>query len=343
MPRGPAQPGHVHGPPPGLCGRDAVSHRVPGRRGLLPGGPAMKRLGAAVLVTAVGCAPLDVERRTERGPLLRTWSQEKALNERIPFATTQVQWPRLTLSFSSSDICRTEQHGEYAEDIISTHGNTGVAAEVSSGGVFAVLGGTLLVGRSLFSDTPNRSAIDEHGRYGASSRDVATGWGLGLLVVGVPAVVAGIVQLSRSGETRETRKRAELLSLREVPCQPKRVDGVVELAGGPGPQPPPRLTLNGALVLTADEIQRLSFAGLALDGTPVTLEEEDLDRLETFRTCATLLATPVDPQALAGEARSRPDRLRMKRELARGCTTLPGAPAQPLLEAIEGALGSTAL
>ena len=303
----------------------------------------MKRLGAAVLVMAVGCAPLDVERRTERGPLLRTYSQEKALNERIPFATTQVQWPQLTLAFSSSDICRTEQHGEYAEDIISTHSNTGAAAAVSTGGIFTVLGGTLLVGRTLFSDSPNRAAIDERGRYGASSRDVATGWGLGLLIVGVPAVVAGIVQISRSGETRETRKTEALLSLREVPCQAKPVDGVVELAGGSGPQPPPRLTLNGALVLTADEIRELSFVGLALDGTPVTLKEEDLDRLETFRTCATLLATPVDAQALAGEARSHPDRLRMKQELARGCATLPGAPAQPLLEAIEGALGSTAL
>ncbi|MFP2962893.1 hypothetical protein ACLEPN_35265 [Myxococcus sp. 1LA] len=303
----------------------------------------MKRLGAVGLVLAVGCTPLDVERRTERGPLLRTYSQEKALNERIPFATTQVQWPQLTLAFSSSDICRTEQHGEYAEDIISRRYDTGAAAAVSTGGILTVLGGVLLVGRTMFSDSPNRSAIDEKGRYGASSRDVATGWGLGLLIVGVPAVVAGIVQLNRGGETRETRKTDELLSLREVPCQPKPVDGVVELAGGPDPQPPPRLTLNGALVLTADEVRELSFSGLALDGTPVTLEEEDLDRLETFRTCATLLATPVDPQALAGEARSNPDRLRVKRELARGCTRLPGAPAQPLLDAIEGALGSTAL
>ncbi|WP_426749157.1 hypothetical protein [Myxococcus sp. Y35] len=303
----------------------------------------MKRLGAAVLVTAVGCTPLDVERRTERGPLLRTYSQEKALNERIPFATTQVQWPRLTLAFTSADICRTEQHGEYAEDVVSTHYSRGAAAAVSTGGIFTVLGGALLAGRTLFSDTPNRSAIDAEGRYGVSSRDVATGWGVGLLIVGVPAVVAGIVQLARGGETRETRKTDELLTLREVPCQSKPVDGVVELAGGPGPQPPPRLTINGALVLTADEIRELSFIGLALDGTPVTLEEEDLDRLETFRTCATLLASPVDPQALAGEARTQPDRLRVKRELARGCAQLPGAPAQPLLDAIESALGSTEL
>ncbi len=303
----------------------------------------MKQWGAVVLVAAVGCTPLDVERRTERGPLIRTYSQEKALEERIPFATTQVQWPRLTLAFSSADICRTEQHGEYAEDVVSTRYSRGAAAAVSTGGVFTVLGGALLAGRSLFSETPNRYAIDERGRYGASNREVATGWGVGLLIVGVPAVVAGIVQLSRSGETRETRKADELLSLREVPCQPRPVDGVVELAGGPGPQPPPRLTLNGALVLTADEIRELSFAGLALDGTPVTLEEEDLDRLETFRTCATLLSSPVNPEALAGEARTHPDRLRMKRELARDCAKLPGAPAQSLLDAIEGALGRTAL
>ena len=159
-----------------------------------------------------------------------------------------------------------------------------------------------------------------------------------LLIVGVPALVTGIVQLTRGGETRETRKADELVALREVPCQAQPADGIVELAGGNGPPPPPRATSNGTLTLTTDEVRGMTFTGLVLDGTPVLLQEDDRDRLETFRTCATLLSVPVDPRALAREAKEHPERLRMKRGLAQTCTLLPGAPVGPLLEAIDAAL-----
>ncbi|MCP3139172.1 hypothetical protein [Pyxidicoccus xibeiensis] len=302
----------------------------------------MKRLGTAALVLAVGCAPLDVERRTERGAVLRTYTQEKTLGERLPFADVQAQWPQLTVRFTTADICRTEQHAEYAEEVISTRSSPGAAAATSSGAVLAAVGGGLLLGRTLFSDVPDRSSIDREGRFGASSRDVATGWGTGLLILGVPALVAGIVQMARGGEARETRKADELLSLREVPCKPEPADGVVELGGGSGPPPQPRMTSNGALVLTAEEVRGMTFTGLVLDGTPVLLDDDDRDRLETFRTCATLLSIPVNPEALAQEARGHPERVRMRRELTRTCNTLPGAPTGPLLEALDAALGDAA-
>ncbi|MFY2557029.1 hypothetical protein ACN469_05315 [Corallococcus terminator] len=298
----------------------------------------MKRWVASALVLSVGCTPLDMERRTERGPVLRTYLQESQLGERMPFARTEVSWPQLTLRFSTADICRTEQHAEYSEDIITTRSVPGAAGAVSSGGVLTAVGGFLVLGRTLFSDSPDRSAIDRDGRYGASSREVATTWGAVLLSVGVPALVAGLVQLHRGGESKETRKADEMLALREVPCQPQPADGVVELAGGNGPPPEPRATVNGALVLSADEARALSFTGLLLDGAPVLLLDEDRSRMETFRTCASLLAAPVDPEALARQAKTHPDRLRTKRELVRACTTLPGAPAGPLLEAIDSAL-----
>ncbi|NVJ28512.1 hypothetical protein HUW62_45675, partial [Myxococcus sp. AM011] len=207
-----------------------------------------------------------------------------------------------------------------------------------SGGVLTAVGGFLVLGRTLFSNSPDRDGIDREGHYGASSRKVATTWGVVLLSVGLPALVAGIVQLHRGGETKETRKADEMLALREVPCQPQPADGVVELAGGNGPPPEPRATVNGTLVLSAEEARTLSFKGLLLDGAPVLLQDEDLSRMETFRTCAQLLAAPVDPDALAREAKTHPNRLRTKRELVRACTTLPGAPAGPLMEAIDSAL-----
>ena len=300
----------------------------------------MKRAGAAVLVLAVGCAPLDVERRTERGPVLRTYTQEKSLGERQPFADIQAQWPELTVSFTTADICRTEHHEEYSEEIISTYYSRGAAPSVSTGGALTAVGGFLLVGRTLFSDKPRLMAIDRTGHYGASNRELATGWGTALLVLGVPALVTGLVELSRSGEKRETRKMDEMVALREVPCQAQPADGVVELAGGHGPPPPARMTSNAALRLSADEVRGLSFTGLLLDGTPVLLDEEDRDRLETFRTCAILLSAPVNPEALAREAKEHPERLRMRRGLARTCTTLPGAPVRPLLDALDSILAN---
>jgi hypothetical protein len=300
----------------------------------------MKRLGATVLVLAVGCAPLDMERRTERGPVVRTYTQQKALGERLAYARVDAQWPRLALHFTVADVCRTEYHEEYADTVITTHSSRGAAASVSTGGMLTAVGGGLVLGRSLFSDEPHTNAIDPEGHYGASNRKLATAWGAGLLILGVPALVSGLVMLSRSGEVHETRKGDEMVALRELPCQHTPVDGMVELAGGNGPPPAPRLTSNGTLVLTAEELREESFTGLLLDGEPVTLQEDGEDTLETFRTCAMLLAQQVEPETLAREAKEHPHRLRMKRGLVRMCAALPGAPTGALLDALDMALGA---
>jgi hypothetical protein len=277
---------------------------------------------------------------TERGPLLRTYTQQKVLGQRLPYARVEAQWPNLTLHFTQADVCSTEHHEEYAEDVITTRSSRGAAAAASTGGVFAALGGGLILGRSLFSNEPHNLAIDRNGHYGASNRELATGWGVGLLVLGVPALVSGLVMVSRSGEEHTARKADEVVAMRELPCQHQPVDGLVELAGGSGPPPPPRLTSHGTLVLTAEELREEFFTGLLLDGTPVTLQEGGEDTLETFRTCALLLAKSVEPESLAREAKEHPYRLRMKRDLVRMCDALPGAPTGALLDALDVALGA---
>lgn len=299
----------------------------------------MKRLGAAALVLAVGCAPLDVERRTERGPRVRTYTRQQVLGEKLAYARAEAEWPRLTLHFTQADVCRTEYHDEYADDVITTRSSRGAAAAASTGGVLTFVGGGLVLGRSLFSAEPHSLAIDREGHYGASNRELATGWGTALLILGVPALVSGLVMVARSGEELSTRKADEVVALRELPCQHRPVDGMVELAGGHGPPPPPRMTSHGTLVLTADEMREASFTGLLLDGEPVTLQDDAEDTLETFRTCALLLERPVEPDALAREAKEHPQRLRMKRGLVRMCTALPGAPTEELLDALDAALG----
>jgi hypothetical protein len=304
----------------------------------------MKRYIAALTVFAVGCAPLQVERRTERGPLLRTYQQEVRLGQRTVAATVTARWPRLDVRLVSSEACRTEVHEEYAEEVITESSDPSAAPALSGGLANALIGGGLLLARPLFSDDPDRDAIDREGRYGASSRKVATGWGVALVAIGVPALVTGIVQMARGGEERETRKVDEVASLRDRPCDPRPAEGLVELVGQ-GPEAPPRPLTEGALSVGAEELGGADIVGLQLDGTPVALSEEDAALLNAFSACAQLQGQPMDAQALSQQM---PEQLMAMHSLAARCANVPGSPGPQWMESLDAAVrgpqaGGTAL
>ncbi|MBU8899076.1 hypothetical protein KRR26_26030 [Corallococcus sp. M34] len=298
----------------------------------------MKRVGVVLLGLSVGCASLDADRRVERGPALRTETREHTLGERVTFASVETSWPQLTLRFSTADICRTEQHTQYTETVVTQRRTTPAAAAVSTGGILTAVGGFLVIGRSLFSDKPNRDTLDEDGHYGASSRKVATGWGVGVLIVGVPALVTGIIQLATAKEERETRPADELTALREVPCQPAPAEGQVTLSGPLGPVVEPRATQQGQVTFSAHELQGREWTAVQLDAAPVLLMGEGQTRLELFRACLPWLTSTPDAQRLVEEARLVPERLRSLRQLIRGCSAIPGAPTGPWLQAMDAAL-----
>jgi hypothetical protein len=295
----------------------------------------MKRLLAALLVLTVGCAPLQVDRRTERGPVLRTYQKEVRLGQRTVAANLEAQWPRLELRLVSSEACRTELHEEYAEEIITERHDPSAAPAVASGASTTAIGGGLLLGRSLFSDEPDRDAIDREGRYGASSRDVATGWGVALVALGVPALISGIVQMARSGEERETRKVDSVASLRDMPCDPRPAQGLVQVAFK-GAELAPRTITDGRLTLSADELGRVGgIAGILMEGTPVALSEEDALLLAGFSACLELQGQPMEAQALA---ETPPDALMAMRGLAEHCASVPGSPGKQWLQSVDAAL-----
>ncbi|MBJ6761233.1 hypothetical protein JGU66_10700 [Myxococcaceae bacterium JPH2] len=298
----------------------------------------MKRLGVVLLGLSVGCASLDADRRVERGPALRTETREHTLGERVTFASVETSWPQLTLRFSTADICRTEQHTQYTETVITQRRTTPAAAAVSTGGILTAVGGFLVIGRTLFSDQPNRDTLDEDGHYGASSRKVATGWGVGVLIVGVPALVTGIIQLATAKEERETRPADELTALREVPCQPAPAEGAVTLSGPLGPVVEPRATQQGQVTFTADELRRREWTAVQLDAAPVLFMGDGQTRLELFRACLPWLTSSPDARKFAEEAHLAPERLRSLRQLIRGCSAIPGAPTGPWLQALDAAL-----
>jgi hypothetical protein len=198
-----------------------------------------------------------------------------------------------------------------------------------------------VLGRTLFSNEPDRDTIGPEGHYGPSSRELVTGWGVGLLIVGVPALVTGIVQLASAKEEKQTRKADEVTALHEVPCKPAPAEGMVELSGPRGAVAAPRMTSDGVALFTADELRDKEWTGVLLDGVPVLFHDAGQEQLELFRACLPLLEAPVDPSVLAHEARVTPERLRLKRELIHGCASLPGAPTAPL-EAIDAALAGAA-
>lgn len=292
---------------------------------------------AGALVLAVGCAPMQVERRVERGPLLRTYTKETALGERTVAVDVDARWPKLLLRFTTAEVCRTEQHEEYVENVITERYEPSAGPAISTGAANTAVGAGLLLARPLFSAEPDRDAIDREGRYGASSQRVATVWGVVLLSMGVPALVTGIIQTLRAGEEAETRKADAVVSLREEPCRTQPASGRVEFAGGPGAPPEPRALADGVLELTADEVRGMSFMGVLVDGEPAVISEEEQELLAMFRLCSRALAEPLEAAVLAKEEVEHLQALR-KRVLA--CKAIPGAPVEERVKLLDEALAA---
>lgn len=297
----------------------------------------MKRLVAGVTLLAVaGCAPLQTETRTERGPLLRTYQKEVSLGQRTVAGSVQAQWPRVVVHLETADACRTELHEEYAEEVITEHHDPSAAPALSAGASAAAVGAGLLLARPLFSDAPDTDAIDRSGHYGASSRKRATVWGVVLLGIGVPSLVTGIVQVARSGEERQTRKVDTVASLHDSACNARPAHGVVEVVGR-GAQVPARSVTDGTLTLSAEELRGVSAAGLVLDDTPVALSDEDAALLNAFSACAQLQGLPMDAQTLGQQSL---EQLMGMRAVAAQCASVPGAPGRQWMDAIDSAVSA---
>jgi hypothetical protein len=290
---------------------------------------------AGVLALMVGCAPLQAEHRVERGPLLRTYAKEVTLGDRTLTAHVEARWPKLRLHFATSEVCRTEQHEEYVENVITERYEPSAGPAISAGAANTAVGAGLLLTRSLFSGEPKRNVIDREGHYGASSRNVATVWGVVLLSLGGPALITGIIQTLRAGEETETRKADSVVSLREEPCRSQPASGSVEFAGGPGTPPEPRPLTEGTLELSADEVRGMSFAGVLVGGEPAALSEEDQELLATFRICSRVLTEPMEPAALANE---EVEHLQAVRKRVAGCKAIPDAPVEDRLKLLDAAL-----
>jgi hypothetical protein len=248
-------------------------------------------LGVAVAVagTSGGCVRVVHETRTERGPVLRSFEREVPTGVGGVMARVVPRYPELELAFSAYELCRQERVEEIIEEQVTESSAPQAGPAFALGVAGTVVGAGLWGFRSAFSDQPDTRRIDEEGRHPPSPRQAATTWGTVLLVVGIPALVTGVVGLQQSGERVQGRRLEQVASSLEVPCRTSPIDGEVMLERATGPQTVTVRTEGGKVTLSAQALQNLRLASVHFNGAPVLLPEEEAHTLEAFLACGQAL------------------------------------------------------
>lgn len=271
-----------------------------------------RALGLALAALVAGCAPLEATTRTERGPLLRTYTRPQVL-EGGTKVDVRAQWPTLQLTLAAYDTCRAETVEEYAEERTTERTARAAGPALATGIANVLAAGVLLATSFAVSSAPNVSVIDEAGRYGPSTRQYVQGVSLVTLVVGVPALAVGAIGLLRSGVEVETRKVDQVVSQKDARCNERPATAAVTLVGARGPVGAKAAT-DGVADFSAAEVAGVPEA-VQVDGRDAELDEEGAARLWGFGACAQLEREAPRPLETMGEGDllARAERLRQCR------------------------------
>lgn len=270
------------------------------------------RLWAVLSLAA--CTPLERTVRTERGPLLRSFTREQVVEGAVR-GEVRVSWPKLELRVVDHDLCREIAVDEYAEEVITERSSRAAGPALSTGSALT-LGAAALFGISYaLSATPDTSIIDTAGRFGPPPRTVLQGWSLVSLVVGVPALVVGLVGYLRTGEEIEQRKTEQETGQRDVECHTRGVSGPLRLVSRRG-EVGAVLLANGDGAIDAAALKG-PVEELLLGDRPVELDEPATLTLAAFSACLVVDAEGARaPESLGdGALVGRVDNLRACRQV----------------------------
>lgn len=290
----------------------------------------MRRALAAGLLLASACAPLETNTRTERGPLLRTYTRPQVV-EGGATVDVRADWPTLKLTLAAYDTCRAETVEEYAEERI-TERTARSAGPALATGIANVLAAGVLYGVSFaVSDAPNVSTLDEAGRYGASTRQYVQGVSLATLIVGVPALAVGVIGMLRSGTDLETLKSEQVVSQKDARCNERPAAGPVTLVGAKGAvaQKP---AVDGAVDFAATELSGAPES-LQLAGVDLPLDEDAQATLWGFGACVQLERDGAQKLDALGEGD-----LLSRAEKLRSCRVVRGADVAAAIRAVDDEL-----
>jgi hypothetical protein len=280
-----------------------------------------------LLVLASGCMRIESTVRTERGPLLRTFTRPQILPGAV-HGELQVRWPELDVRVTERDVCRETTIEEYAEERV-TERSAPAAGPALSTGLAGTLGAGVLVALSfVVSPAPDTSLIDTAGRYGPSLRQQFQGYSLIALGVGIPALIVGGIAMLRTGEDIEQRRVEQETNQKEAPCNDRPVSGSV-VAKGPKGLSVPIAVKDGVGVLSAATLSG-PVDELVLGDRSLELDESGLLTLAAFSACVFLEAEGARaPESMSdGVLVARTERLR-------ACKQVRGEAMGAPLEAAE--------
>ncbi|MFT3839888.1 MAG: hypothetical protein QM723_23075 [Myxococcaceae bacterium] len=250
----------------------------------------MKRaLLAAFALSA--CVPVEQQTRTERGPLLKAFDRPQVVEGGVR-GDISGDWPKLQLSVEGFHTCRTLHIEEYAEEVTTERSSSAAGPALSIGVVGTAVGAGLLIATPAVSNSPNTSVIDGGGHYGASSRQQVLGWGIASAVVGIPALIVGLVGYLHQGEETVTKKVEQVSGQEDHECNPRPMVGPVELMGESGAAAQVTLA-DGRGEIDASQVKSPYFDHLRFYGRPVELEDSSRRLLDAFSACIQLDRQPV--------------------------------------------------
>lgn len=280
-----------------------------------------------LLLLATSCTRIEHTVRTERGPLLRSFTREQVLQGTLR-GDARVSWPKLELMVTEEDVCRTLSLDEYAEERITERSAPAAGAALSTG-IAGTLGAAVLLGISFaLSNSPDMTTIDTTGRYGPAPRTVMQGASVVTVAVGLPALIVGAIGWLRTGEDVEQRKAEQETGQRDVACHGRPVTGVLRLMGARGELG--TIGLSGGVAT----IEASVFESLRLGDREVVLDEASALTVGAFGACVTLEAEgALAPESLSDSA------LLARVERSRACRQVRPEVAVAPLQALEAELG----
>lgn len=291
---------------------------------------AGRAIALVALAGLAGCAPLERNTRTERGPLLRTFDRDSATPGGVR-GEVDATWPTLKLRLTAYDTCRVERVEEYAEETITERTATSAGPTLSMGISATIAGGGLLALSPVFSGEPNRSSLDASGRYGAPPRTYAYGISIGLFAVGVPALGVGLVQTLRTGIDTQVKKVEQVASQREVLCHERPVDGPVQLVNEKGGLSPARPSQGGVVAFGEGELPS-GFSAVRFADRDVELDSFAQQQVQGFSACVALAREKAPAlEAPTGALVARREKLAL-------CRALRGGAVEDEARALDGEL-----
>lgn len=244
----------------------------------------MTRALVAFLAFAA-CTPVERTVRTERGPLLRSFTRPLILEGGLR-GEVRVDWPALNVRVLQHDVCRELAIDEYVEERVTERSSRAAGPALSTGSALT-LASAVLVGISFaVSPTPDMSVIDTAGRFGAPPRTVLQAYSLGALIAGVPALVVGVIGYLRTGEDIEQRKVEQETGQRDVECNTRGLSGTARLLSRRGEVGTIELS-NGEGSTTLATIKGAPDE-LVVGDRPVELDEPATLTLAAYAACVEL-------------------------------------------------------